>query len=251
VVRDLERAAESRSIKAIILRINSPGGSSMAADKIWHAVINARQKKPVVASISDLGASGGYYIALGADTIIAQPLSLVGSIGVYIGKFSLKNLYEKLDINNVVIKRGPNATLFSLSSKFSDSERALIRHMLNDFYQKFVTLAAQSRGVSYEEIDRVARGRVWNGYDGRSFNLIDLYGGMDESVAIARQLAHIDSAAGVRLIHFPRSRSLLDQLFNRYYLFESLTLNPVNRLETYLSEFQAKPLYLMPFILNN
>ena len=247
VIRNLKRAAESRSIKAIILRINSPGGSSLAADKIWHAVEEASKEKPVIASISDVGASGGYYIAMGADTILAQDLSLIGSIGVYAGKFSLQNLYNKLDLNTVFMKRGNNAGIFSLNSKFSDSERIVIRRMISDFYSKFVTKVAEKRGRSYEEIDKVARGRVWNGKEGTDLHLIDVIGGLDNAITIAKDLAGIEADQTIELINFPRSRSLLSQFANRISVMRNIVLNPIGQLEEFLAELQMKPLTLMPF----
>jgi protease-4 len=249
VIRDIKRAAESSSIKAIILRINSPGGSSLAADQIWHAVAEAQKEKPVIASISDIGASGGYYIALGADTILAQNLSLIGSIGVYAGKFSLKNLYEKIELNNVYIKRGKNAGIFSLNSKFTDSERIVIQRMIKDFYFKFVTKVADNRNRSYDEIDQVARGRVWNGLKGIDIDLIDMIGGLDEAIDVAKDLAGIEDETTIRLIYFPKSRSFFSQLFSRIYVFSKFVINPIDQLEEYLQEIQMRPLLLMPFTL--
>jgi protease-4 len=247
VIRDINRAAESSSVKAIILRINSPGGSSLAADKIWHAIAKAQKEKPVIASISDIGASGGYYIALGADTILAQNLSLIGSIGVFAGKFSLKNLYERIELNNVYIKRGKNSGIFSLNSKFSDSERKIVRAMIKDFYIKFVTKVAENRNRTYEEMDLVARGRVWNGLKGIDINLIDMIGGLDEAIDVAKQLAGIDVETPVHLIHYPKSRSFFNQLFSRFSAFSKFISNPVDQLEEYLQELQMRPLFLMPF----
>jgi protease-4 len=247
VIRDVKRAAESSLTKAIILRINSPGGSSLAADKIWHAVAEARKEKPVIATISDVGASGGYYMALGADTILAQNLSLIGSIGVYAGKFSLENLYKKIDINTVYMQRGKNAGIFSLNSKFTDSERVVIQRMIKDFYNKFVTKVAESRNETHENIDRVARGRVWHGEDGIKINLIDMIGGLDEAIDVAKELAGIDLDQTVRLIYYPRSRSVFSQYFKRISLATEMFVNPIRRLELYLHELQMQPLMLMPF----
>jgi len=247
VIRDINRAAESRSIKAIVLRINSPGGSSLAADEIWNAVANAQKEKPVIASISDIGASGGYYIALAADTILAQKLSLIGSIGVFAGKFSLKNLYEKIELNNVYMKRGKNAGIFSLNSKFTDSERKVVQEMIRDFYQKFVTKVAESRNRSLDEIDRVARGRVWSGLKGIDIDLIDMLGGLDEAINIAKQMANIEEETSVRLIYYPKRQSFFNQLFNRFTILSKFLTNPVYQLENYIQEIQTRPLLLMPF----
>jgi protease-4 len=247
VIRDLKRAAETSSIKAIILRIDSPGGSSLAADQIWHAVTEAQKEKPVIASISDVGASGGYYIALGADTILAQNLSLIGSIGVYAGKFSLKNLYKKIEMNTITIKRGKNAGIFSLNSKFTDSERIVIQRMIRDFYFKFVTKVAQNRDKSYEAIDRVARGRVWSGLKGLDIDLIDMIGGLDEAIDVAKILAGIEDETTIRLIYYPKSQSYFNQLFTRISVLSKFVINPIDQLEKYLQEIQMQPLLTMPF----
>ncbi len=250
VIRDINRAAESKSIRAIILRINSPGGSSLAADKIWHALDEAAKKKPIVASISDVGASGGYYIAIPADTIIAQKLSVVGSIGVFAGKFSLKKLYEKIDLKTEVIKRGENAGLFSLSSKFSTSERKIIKNMIADFYRDFVTKVATARKKSYDDIDKIARGRVWVGEDLLQRDLIDLIGGLDEAIVAAKNLADIDPSVAIRLIYYPRSRSLLNQYLGSFVRLKNSIENPVLQLENYIREYNMRPLALMPFMLD-
>ncbi len=250
VIRDVNRAAESKSIKAIILRINSPGGSSLAADQIWYAVEEAAKEKPIVASISDVGASGGYYIAIPADTIIAQKLSIVGSIGVFAGKFSLKELYEKIDLKNEVVKRGKNAGLFSLSSKFTDSERLIIRRMITTFYQSFVAKVATARKKSYEDIDKIARGRVWNGEESRENDLIDLIGGLGEAVKVAKELADIDPSTTIRLIYYPKSRSLFRQYFGNIITIKNIIENPITQIENYIKEYNMQPLALMPFTLD-
>ena len=247
VIRDIRRAAELRSIKAIILRIDSPGGSSLAADEIWHAVKEAAREKPVIASISDMGASGGYYIAIAADTILAQKQSLIGSIGVFIGKFSLEKLYAKINLNTETIKRGKNATLFSLNSKFSDSERLIVKRTISDFYQKFVSKVADSRKKTFAEIDQIARGRVWDGERGLDLNLIDLCGGLDEAVAVARRMAHLDEDTPVQLVNYPKSKSLIDQYFGGIDILVSTINDPFEQIEKQLQEIQMRAIARMPF----
>jgi protease-4 len=161
VIRNLKRASESKSVKAIILRINSPGGSSLAADKIWFAITEAAKKKPVVASISNVGASGGYYIALGADTVISQKLSLIGSIGVYAGKFSMEKLYNKIELNNVVINRGRNAGLFSLNSKFTNHMRKLIKSLADVYGMVKRELISTSLTSSVVWMKRLKLQNIW------------------------------------------------------------------------------------------
>jgi protease-4 len=247
VIRDISQAADASSIKAIILRINSPGGSSLAADKIWYALNDAAKQKPIIASISDVGASGGYYIAIPADTIIAQKRSIVGSIGVFAGKFSLKKLYEKIELKNEVIKRGKNAGLFSLNSKFSDSERIIIRNMINDFYHNFVSKVSRARNQSYDQIDRIARGRVWDGARSKNLKLIDLLGGFDDAVIAAKSLAGIESSTTVKLIYYPKRRSIFNRYLESVINIKKTFENPVGQLENLLQQYHMQPLTLMPF----
>jgi len=174
-------------------------------------------------------------------------LSLVGSIGVFVGKFSLKGLYQKLDINNEIVKRGKNATLFSLNSKFSESERAIIRRIINDFYNKFVSMVADQRRKSYREIDQIARGRVWDGGQALQNDLIDLIGGLDEAVDIAKELAGIDKETNIRLMYYPRSRSFLGRYLSSISFLNRIYNHPLAELENYIRELNRKPLLLMPF----
>jgi len=250
VVRDINRAAEINSIKAIILRIDSPGGSYQASDNIWHAINEAKKKKPVGASISDVGASGGYYIALAADTIVAQEPSLVGSIGIYIGKFSLQNLYNKIGIGNTVLRRGKNAGLFSLNNKFSDSERKVIKRLINISYQKFVSKVSESRNKTYEQINEIAGGRVWTGIEGLKNGLIDTIGGMDKSIQLAKFLAGIEPEKNVKLVYYPKAKSFVTEVLRNISLQPINLFNPVNEVETFLEDIQSKPIALMPFEIN-
>jgi protease-4 len=250
VIRDLEDAADAKSIRAIILRVDSPGGSGLDSDNIWYAIIKAKEKKPVIASISDLGASGGYYIAMAADTILAQPASLIGSIGVFAGKFSVDKLYKKLDLNTVMMKRGDNAGIFSLSSKFSDSERGVILKLIEDFYLLFVQKVAQSRNKTEEEIKQIAQGRVWLGENGLQNGLIDYFGGLDEAIRVAKKMAKIDPGKDVKLVYYPKKRSFLSQIL-KYITYEkyNMDIQLIAKVESYFNQFQTKPLALMPFFI--
>jgi protease-4 len=250
VMRNLQEAVDEKSIKAIILRIDSPGGSGLDSDNIWHAIIKAKEKKPVVASISDLGASGGYYIAMAADTILAQRASLIGSIGVFAGKFSLYKLYQKLELNTVRMKRGNNAGIFSLNSKFSDSERKVILKLIEDFYHLFVQKVAQSRNKNYEDIDQIAQGRIWLGESGLSNGLIDYYGGLDRAIEIAKKMAKIDPGKDVKLVCYPRKKSFLSKLLG-YLANEEYDMNGqlIDKAEKFFIQIQTKPLAMMPFFI--
>jgi protease-4 len=249
VTRNIRLAAKSKSIKAIILRINSPGGSGIASDQIWHAVAQAKKAKPVVASISDVGASGGYLISLPADSIVAQKLSLIGSIGVFAGKFNINKLYSKLGLNTVSLQRGKNASLFSLNSKFSDSERKVVRKMIEDTYKDFIQKVADSRNLTVDQIYPLAQGRVWNGEMGKELGLIDIIGGLDEAIEIAKELAEIDKRENVRLLYYPKRKSFLTQLLRTISVSTEVLRNPLRQLRNHLQELHSVPLMIIPFSL--
>ena len=250
VIRNLRQAVESKSVKAIILRIDSPGGLATAADEIYHAVMEAKKEKPVIASISDVGASGGYYIAVAADTILVQSPTLIGSIGVFIGKFSLQKLYEKIGINITILQRGKNAGLFSLSNKFTDSERQAVRRIIESTYASFVSKVADSRGKTYAAVDSIAQGRVWTGEQGLALGLADTLGGLDEAIRIARKMAGIKEGTKVMISVYPKSRSLLNQIFKTLTLASQAMKNPIDQLEMYCQKLQGQPLYLLPYVIS-
>ena len=246
VVKNLEKAAKSKFIKAIILRIDSPGGSATASEAIWHAIRKAREKKPVIASVSDYGASGGYYISMAADTMIAAPNSLVGSIGIFAGKFSFKGVYDKLGLNSETIQNGKNAGLFSVMQPWSKSERKIIDRLIADFYRDFVRKAAEARQMTFEQVDGLARGHVWTGAEAVENHLFDSRGYFYNAVNAAMEMAHIDSAESVRLIYYPKEKSMLDELFNTFSIF-AFNTNPLDKLRGVLQRIQNKPLALLPF----
>lgn len=246
IVKSLEKAAKASSIKAIILRIDSPGGSAIASDVIWHAIRKATKKKPVIASISDMGASGGYYIAAGADTILTDPLSLIGSIGVFAGKFSLKGLNEKLGINIQQIKRGRNAGLFSTNTSWSPSERKVIMHLISSFYHDFVTKVGQGRHMTYDSVDQIAHGRVWTGTAGLKNGLADSAGSFYTAIALAKKMANIDSNESVRISYYPKKKQLLNTIYS-YISLKNTVLDYIRQPESILLTLQNKPLTLLPY----
>lgn len=250
IVGDIARAAESKSVKAIILRVDSPGGSATAAHAIYDAIQKARTKKPVIASVSDYGASGGYYISMAADTMITAPNSLVGSIGVFAGKFNVAGLYDKLELKNEQISRGKNAGLFSLMQPWSPSEKAVIERLIGNFYQDFVQKTADARDLTYQQVNAVAQGRVWTGDEAIKVGLFDAGGSFYSAVQAAKKLAKIDADESVRLIYYPREKSMLSQLFSAIHIgLNSLSgrdLFPLKKITERLEMIQNKALYLMP-----
>ncbi|HXK11301.1 MAG TPA: signal peptide peptidase SppA [Vicinamibacteria bacterium] len=215
VIRGLRQARQDDSVRAIVLRVDSPGGSGTASDAVWREVALARRAKPVVASMGDYAASGGYYLAMGADAIVAEPGTITGSIGVFSGKFSLRGLYGKLGISQETVRRGRHATLFSSSEPWTDEERAKVRELNRAFYETFVTKAAQGRKRTAGEIDAVAQGRVWTGAQALGAGLVDALGGLDAAVRVARDRARIAKGQEVQLLVLPRKKGFLETLVER------------------------------------
>jgi len=203
----VRRAREDARVKAIVVRIDSPGGSSVASDVIWHELTLARAKKPVVVSMSDLAASGGYYVALPAHVIVAQPATLTGSIGIYAGKFVTGGTFEKLGARVDGVSAGRMADMNSPARPYSDAERAKLVEQLQAFYDGFVEKVAQARRSTPEQIDAIAQGRVWTGRQARDLGLVDELGGLERAIAIARERAKIPSTAKVEIVVYPPKRS--------------------------------------------
>lgn len=214
VVKALNDAAADKSIKAIVLRVDSPGGSGLASDIIWRAVDLANQKKPVVVSMSDVAASGGYYISASASKIIAQPSTITGSIGVVAGKPVLRGFYDWLGISNEYVLRGKTAGMFRETEKFSDEERAKFEEWIKTtYYGDFVPKVAKGRGKDAEFIDSVGQGRVWTGAQAKDRSLVDEFGGLDKAIEVAKQLAKIPADKGVERVILPYPTTFLEQLF--------------------------------------
>lgn len=206
MVSALREARNRRAVKAIVLRVDSPGGSGQASDDIWQEVRRARAQKPVIVSMSNLAASGGYYIACGADRIVAEPTTLTGSIGVFGGKLNLLGLYQKLGLNIETVSRGRNAEMLSPFRDFTPQERDRYQAQLDDFYRVFLARVAEGRGMSEERADSLGRGRVWAGLSAQRFGLVDTLGGLNTAVAVARSRAGLSEDATVRLELYPRPK---------------------------------------------
>ena len=194
IVPQLEAAASENSIKAVVLRVDSPGGSSFASDEIWRAVERVKKAgKPVVVSMGSVAASGGYYVAAGADAIVASPSTITGSIGVYAGpKFSLEGLYEKVGIGSELYVRGRNAAMWSISKPMDDHEFAALDRMVDHTYQQFKSRVGMGRSLDKAQVESVARGRVWSGVDAKEQGLVDELGGFYDAVGIACEKANMD-----------------------------------------------------------
>ena len=204
------------SIKAVVMRVDSPGGSGLASDVIWREVERLKGAgKSVIVSMGDVAASGGYYISCGADVIVAEEGTLTGSIGVVTGKFALQGLYDKIGYSTEVVKRGRNATIESSTTPFSDSEREAIERQLDHFYHVFVDRVAKGRGMTWDEVHEVAQGRVWTGAQAVEIGLVDEIGGLDRALAIAKEKAGLSADAVAKVAVYPRKRTFVDILLDQ------------------------------------
>ena len=203
----LRTAAGDRRVRAIVLRVNSPGGSYVASDTIWREVVRARQAgTPIVVSMGDVAASGGYYIAMAADEIVAQPGTITGSIGVLTGKPVTSSLLERVGITTDSVTVGTHADMFSTTRPFSEEEWAKINSWLDRIYADFTGKVASGRNMTREQVHEIARGRVWTGADAATIGLVDRLGGLDDAVALARRKAGLPDSAPVRA--YPRTTPL-------------------------------------------
>jgi protease-4 len=203
----LRGAVADRRVKGIVLRVNSPGGSYVASDTIWREVVRAREAgKPVVVSMSEVAASGGYFIAMAADTIVAQPGTITGSIGVISAKPVLGQALDRAGVNTDSVTEGAHADMFTTSRPYSDEEWEKINSWLDRIYADFTGKVADGRGMTQEQVHEIARGRVWTGADAAGIGLVDQLGGLDTAMAVARQKASLPEAAAVRL--YPRAHPL-------------------------------------------
>lgn len=212
LVSAINNAADDPTIRAIVLRVDSPGGSALASDLMWYAIENAKAKKPFVVSMSDVAASGGYYIACNADKIVAEPATITGSIGVFMGKPVLKGLYNWLGVSNEYVMRGKNAGIFRESEKWTPEERAKMVEQTNKiYYDNFVPKVAKGRKMTNEQVDTIAQGRVWTGTQAKANGLIDEFGGLEKAIDLAKQLAELPADRDVRRVVFPAPKPLLQQ----------------------------------------
>src|SRR5688572_9020013 len=219
MVQQIRRVRDDSSIRAIVLRIDSPGGSSIASDVIWRELMITRDEKPsrpLIASMSDLAASGGYYIALPGQVIVAHPGTLTGSIGIYTGKIAIAGTLGKVGVTTETVTSGANADIYSPFKPFSPAQRARVQDYMQGFYDTFVEKAAESRRMTPEKIDAVAQGRVWTGRQAREHGLVDALGGLGEAVRIAKERAGIAADEDVELVIYPARRSIYEAFTEQF-----------------------------------
>ncbi|MBN2543212.1 signal peptide peptidase SppA [bacterium] len=199
-------AAEDDDIKAIVIRVNSPGGSALASDIIWDAMRDAKEKKPVIISMAEVAGSGGYYISMAADTILADPSTITGSIGVIFSKPNLHNLYNKLGVTKDALYRGDKARMFSDYKNLTDEEREVLTSYIQSIYDDFVGKAAKDREMTFEELHEVAQGRIWTGLQAVKIGIIDRTGGFLEAIDVAKKMIGVPLDDDVELITFPKKK---------------------------------------------
>ncbi|KAJ6875074.1 hypothetical protein NC652_034715 [Populus alba x Populus x berolinensis] len=215
LIEKIRRARESKKYKAAIIRIDSPGGDALASDLMWREIRLLAESKPVIASMSDVAASGGYYMAMAADAIVAENLTLTGSIGVVTGKFSLGKLYEKIGFNKEIISRGKYAELLAADQRpLRPDEAELFAKSAQNAYEQFRDKAAFSRSMPVDKMEEVAQGRVWTGQDAASRGLVDAIGGFSRAVAIAKQKANIPQDRQVMLVELSRPSPTLPEILS-------------------------------------
>jgi protease-4 len=211
IIDALREADEDKQVVAIVLRVDSPGGSALASDLIWHQT--QILKKPLVASMGDVAASGGYYISMGAKKIIAAPCTITGSIGVVGGKMALTGLYEKIGVTTETIERGKNAGLFASSGKFTDSQREVVKKMMEETYDQFTSKASQGRKMPLDKLKSLAGGRIYTGRQAKENGLVDELGSLHDAVNEAKKLAGLAADAEVRTEVLPSPTNFLESLF--------------------------------------
>jgi protease-4 len=219
LIDSIRQARRDGSLRAIVLRIDSPGGSTTASDAIWRELMiarNERADRPIVASMSDLAASGGYYIAMPAQVIVAQPSTLTGSIGIYGGKIVTGGVYEKLGAHIEATSIGKHAEINSPVRPYNADERRKLEEQLQAFYDQFIEKVATSRHTTPEKIDAIAQGRVWTGRQAKQNGLVDALGGLDAAVAIAKQRAKLAADSEVELVVYPPRKSFYEILSDQF-----------------------------------
>ena len=249
---------ENENVKAVVVRIDSPGGSATASDVMWRAVDLTAAEKPVVISMADLAASGGYWLATAGDTIVSSPQTITGSIGVFGIHFSLGRMMEsKLGITSEFVATSSFADMFSGMTPLDAREKALLERAIDDTYAEFIHRVATSRNMPIERVEELAQGRIWTGQDAYDLGLADVLGGLDEAIAIAAEMADLEDGQ-FRLLRLPRPKTFLEELTDALMvrsrtLFGSpweAKLSKEARLFEELVRMQGEPLARMPWDLH-
>src|SRR5438552_14870962 len=212
----IRAAAQDKDVKAILFRVDSPGGSYVASDAIWREVVRARKAgKPVIVSMGDLAGSGGYFVAMAADKIVAQPGTITASIGVLGGKMLTSGLWDKVGLSWDEVHQGGNATMFSGTHDYTPAEWARFEAWLDRVYVDFTSKVADGRKLPKEKVLQIAKGRIWSGQDAKNLGLVDELGGYDTALRLAKKAAGIGYGEDVHIVEYPRPKTLLQSLVQR------------------------------------
>lgn len=211
VIKDLRKLKDDKDVKAVVLRVNSPGGSAYGSEQIWHAVSQLKKEKPVIVSMGDYAASGGYYISCNADTIVAEPTTLTGSIGIFGMMPDAQGLTEKIGVHFDVVKTNPYADFGTITRPMNDDEKGLLQMHVNHGYELFLTRCSDGRGIGMEELDKIAQGRVWTGSTAKELGLVDVLGGLDKALKIAIDKAGVDAYT---VMSYPKKESFFESLMS-------------------------------------
>jgi protease-4 len=264
VIEHIRQARRDSSIRAIVIRIDSPGGTTVHSDAIWRELMitkRERADRPLIASMSDVAASGGYYVAMPAQVIVAQPSTLTGSIGIFGGKIVTGGVYEKLGANIEAVSIGKHAEINSPARPYNADELKKLQEHLQAFYDQFVEKVAQARQTTPEKVDALAQGRVWTGRQARQNGLVDQLGGLERAIAVAKQQANIAADSEVELVVFPPRKSFYEILSEQFsggesmavsaWLAKNLSRGELELLRAVRGPFamfrRGEPLALMPF----
>ena len=239
VIRDLRKLKDNDDVKAVVLRVNSPGGSAFASEQIWYAVKELKTKKPVIVSMGDYAASGGYYISCGADTIVAEPTTLTGSIGIFGMVPNVKELTDKIGLSYDVVKTNKYADFGNIMRPFSEGEKALLQMMVAEGYDTFITRCAEGRHTTKEAIEKIAEGRVWTGEAAKELGLVDELGGIDKALDLAIAKARV---GGYTIVSYPEKKDVLSSL---------LDTKPTNYVESQLLKSKLGEYYRQFGLLTN
>ena len=239
VIRDLRKLKDDNDVKAVVLRVNSPGGSAFASEQIWHAVKELKTKKPVIVSMGDYAASGGYYISCIADTIVAEPTTLTGSIGIFGIIPNVKGLTDKIGLSYDVVKTNKYADFGNIMRPFNEDERSLLQMMITEGYDTFVSRCAEGRHMTKEAIEKIAEGRVWTGETAKKLGLVDELGGIDKALDIAVAKAGIE---GYTVVSYPAKQDFFSSL---------LDTKPTNYVESQLLKSKLGEFYQQFGLLKN
>ncbi len=216
VAAAIRTAVEDRDVKAILFRVDSPGGSYVASDTIWREVVRARQAgKPVIVSMGNLAGSGGYFVAMAADKIVAEPGTITASIGVLGGKMLTSGLWDKVGLSWDEIHQGQNATMFTGTHDYSPAEWARFEAWLDRVYVDFTGKVAEGRKLPKEKVLEIAKGRIWSGQDAKNLGLVDELGGYDVALKLAKKAAGVPESDDVKIVVYPRPKSFLESLLQR------------------------------------